>query len=52
VAVLHIEAREDRLAEALLLAGRLSEAEALRRSLVERELGRLLDDWARRWLEK
>ena len=37
--------------EALLEAGRLTEAEALERPSVERELGWVLDDWARRWLE-
>jgi hypothetical protein len=34
---------------ALLVSGRLSEAEALRRALVERELAAVLAEWAARW---
>jgi hypothetical protein len=51
LAIYYIEANEDRMIEALLEAGRLTEAEALERPSVERELGWVLDDWARRWLE-
>jgi hypothetical protein len=34
---------------ALLASGRLTEAEALRRALVERELAAVLTEWAARW---
>ena len=49
--VLKVEAHEDRLVEALLRIRRLSDEESRRRPLVEREVGRLVDDWCRRWLE-
>jgi hypothetical protein len=49
--VLKIEAHEQRLVEALLRIRRLSDEESRRRPLVEREVGRLVDDWCRRWLE-
>ena len=45
------EADHDRVVLALLEAGRLSVAEALRRDLVERELGHVLEEWSRRWTE-
>jgi hypothetical protein len=51
-AIFYIEGHEQRLVGGLLQAGRLTEAEALERPSVERELGRVLDDWARRWLQK
>jgi hypothetical protein len=52
LAIFYVEANEARMVEALLAAGRLTEAEALERPAVERELAKLLDDWARRWLPK
>jgi hypothetical protein len=52
LACFKIEAHEARVIEALLKAERLTEAEALERPSVERELGWVLDDWAVRWLEK
>jgi hypothetical protein len=45
-----IEAHEHRLAEALIASGRLSEDAALRRALIEAELGALVEDWIARWL--
>lgn len=51
VAVLHVETHEHRLVEALLAAGRLTPEQALRRQLVERELGKLVEDWTARWLK-
>ena len=47
--VLQIEVHEHRLLDALLQTRRLNEEASRRRSLVEREVGHLLDDWARRW---
>jgi hypothetical protein len=52
VAVLHVEANEFELVDALLAAGRLTEAEALRRPLVEKAAARLLEDFTARWLQK
>ena len=49
LAIFYIEANEARMIEALLAAGRLTEAEALERPSVERELAQVLVDWARRW---
>jgi hypothetical protein len=51
VAVLRVETHEHRLIEALLAAGRLTEVEALQRPLLERELGKLVEDWTARWLK-
>ena len=39
-------------AEALILSGRLDEAQALRRDLVERELAGVLREWTERWLPR
>jgi len=36
----------------MIISGRLSDAEGLRREVVEREAGQLLDNWARRCLAK
>ena len=47
--VVAIELDELVVLEALLASGRLTEAQALRRSSVEAELGRLIADWACRW---
>jgi hypothetical protein len=44
-----VDVDEHALATALIASGRLSEAEALRSDLVERELGRLIADWTERW---
>jgi hypothetical protein len=49
--IFHVEAHENRLAEALIEANRLTEGETLRRPLIERELARLVEDWCQRWLE-
>ena len=35
--------------DALINSTRLTEAEALRRSLVEAALGKLINEWALRW---
>jgi hypothetical protein len=48
--VLRVQAHDDRIVEALLRTRRLSDEESRRRSLVEREVGRVIDDWSRRWL--
>jgi hypothetical protein len=50
VVVLHIQVREHAVAEALIAAGRLTEDGAVRRGLVEREISRLVAEWASRWL--
>jgi hypothetical protein len=47
-----VEVHEFRMVEALLAAGRLTESDALRRHVVEREAAQVLEDWARRWLEQ
>lgn len=44
-----IDADEHALAEALILSGRLTEAEALRPDLVRRELSALIADFIARW---
>jgi hypothetical protein len=49
VAVLHVEADEFRLIDALLSAGRLSEAESRRRPLVEAAVAQVLKDFIVRW---
>jgi hypothetical protein len=51
VMTFRVEANEHRLAEALIESGRLTEALALERPQIERELAKLIDDWIRRWLE-
>jgi hypothetical protein len=45
-----LELSRDRVIEALLASGRLSEDAALRREQVERELACVIDEWAGRWL--
>ena len=50
MASFRVEAHEHRLAEALILSTRLTEAEALQRPLIERELGLLIDDWIEKWM--
>jgi hypothetical protein len=47
--VASIVIEENPVIEALLQSGRLTEAEALRRSLVEAALGKLIAEWACRW---
>ncbi len=49
LACFEIEVSEHEIAEALILSGRLTEAEALRRTLIERELGVLVEDFIERW---
>jgi hypothetical protein len=41
----------DRLAEAMIVSGRLSEDASRRRSEVERELAAVIAQWMDRWLE-
>jgi hypothetical protein len=48
--VLSVVVEEHALIEALLRSGRLTDDQALRRSLVEAALGRLIAQWAYRWL--
>jgi hypothetical protein len=50
--ILKIEAHEFRLVDALITAGRLTEDESRRRSLVEKATAKLLDDVVTRWLPK
>jgi hypothetical protein len=49
LAPFQIKAHEVRLAGALIASKRLSPEEALRRALIERELGRLVEDFIDRW---
>ncbi|HMF28579.1 MAG TPA: hypothetical protein VKE42_07390 [Candidatus Cybelea sp.] len=42
----------DRLAEAMIASGRLSEDASRRRSEIERELRAVVEQWMDRWLEK
>jgi hypothetical protein len=44
-----IDVDEHGLAQALILSGRLTEAEALRPELIERELSALIADFISRW---
>jgi hypothetical protein len=44
-----VDVDEHGLAEALILSGRLSEAEALQPALIERELSALIADFIARW---
>jgi hypothetical protein len=44
-----VDVPEDAAIEALIKSGRLTEAEALRRSSVERELASVVEDWIARW---
>lgn len=44
-----VDVNEHALAEALILSSRLSETEALRPELVERELSALIADFIARW---
>ena len=45
-----IDYNEHDQAAALIASARLTEAQALRRDCVERELGAVLREWAARWL--
>ena len=47
----HIEAHEHRLAEALIVSGRLTDTQALERRQIEHELAKLVEDWIHRWLQ-
>lgn len=49
--VLRIEVNEAQIAEALLLAGRLTADAALARSELERAAAGVLSEWAARWLQ-
>jgi hypothetical protein len=51
-AVYKLDVDRDRVIEALIVSGRLSEDAALRRSEIERELAAVVEQWATRWLEK
>jgi hypothetical protein len=50
--VLQVEVNEHRFVEALLRSNALGEDASRRRALVEREAGRVLDAWARRWTKE
>lgn len=50
LAVFRLELGEGAAIEALILAGRLTEGEALRRRSVERELAAVMSEWAAMWL--
>ena len=47
-----LELDRDRVIEALLASGRMSEDAALRREQVERELATVIEQWAERWIKK
>jgi len=47
--IFKLELPHDRVIEALIVSRRLSEAAALRRSEVERELAAVVEQWAERW---
>jgi hypothetical protein len=49
--MLRVEVHEHSIAEALIVAGRLTDAEALCRGRVERELAKVIQEWASRWNE-
>lgn len=49
-AVFRLELGEGEAIEALILSSRLSEGEARRKKLVERELAAVVAEWAARWL--
>jgi hypothetical protein len=49
VICLRVEVSEHDVANALIASGRLSEDEALRRSLAEREVAEVLNEWCERW---
>jgi hypothetical protein len=49
---LAIEVHEERFLRALLVSKRMSHEEALRRDLVARAAGAILDEFALRWLNK
>jgi hypothetical protein len=51
-AVFRLELFHDRVVEALIVSGRLSEDAALRRSEVERGLAAVVEQWTERWLAK
>jgi hypothetical protein len=46
---MRIDVHEDNFARALINSGRLTPEETARKSLIERELGRLIDDFNERW---
>jgi hypothetical protein len=48
---LRLDVHEHRLAEALMVSGRLTDTQALERRQIEHELAKLVEDWIRRWLE-
>jgi hypothetical protein len=50
VAVLRIAVKHHELVEALIASGRMNDAEALDRGRVERQVGRLLDEWRATWI--
>jgi hypothetical protein len=50
IALLRIPVDEFRLIEALQKAGRLAGEDGLQRAYVEREVGRLVEDFVARWL--
>ena len=46
---MRLDVHEERFARALINSRRLTPEEALRRHLLERELGRLVGDFVERW---
>jgi hypothetical protein len=52
VTVYRVPVHEHRLAAALIASRRLSDAQALDRSQVERELAGLVEDWITRWVDR
>jgi hypothetical protein len=48
--VLRVEAHEDRLAEALLHSGRLTDEQALHRDAIEQAASLIVSDFIARWL--
>jgi hypothetical protein len=49
--VLRVEIDHDRLVEAQLISGRLSERDALDRRRVEADVAEIVNEWAARWLK-
>jgi hypothetical protein len=51
-AVLRVTVQEHELVEALIVSGRLTEGAALDRHEVEEAVGKVLQVWAKRWLDE
>jgi hypothetical protein len=48
---MQIDVHEDAVTSAMILSGRLTPEQTLRRQLVERECAKVLLDWARCWVK-